>query len=262
MLAATAPFSDDPCRLLSWANVALIERASETIDFVTAACVTYLPRTRRLRWAYAGHPPALSLDNPRELAAPKQRTPLGIGPSPGCVEGSHRSVPSAGMLLYTDGLTEARRGNTFFGLGRRDDCARRPSAPLADRGGRRPTCARHRVRDEHPDRRSLPTRRPLQLTAGSTCSSGTTAQARRRAGSGTTTRRRRTRCSSPSAGEAGSRRGAAAPRLLLSGASQTAGAQAALGALVALGVSPRCCLEWRWSRGRPRASPPSRLSPT
>ena len=41
--AATAPFSDDPCRLLSWANTALIERAGTSVDFVTAACVTYLP---------------------------------------------------------------------------------------------------------------------------------------------------------------------------------------------------------------------------
>ena len=114
--AATAPFSDDPCRLLSWANVALIERASETVDFVTAACVTYLPHEQRLRWAYAGHPPALWLDDPRELAAPQQGTPLGLGPNPGCVEGSHRSAPRAGMLLYTDGLTEARRGKQFFGL--------------------------------------------------------------------------------------------------------------------------------------------------
>jgi serine phosphatase RsbU (regulator of sigma subunit) len=114
--AATAPFSDDPCRLLSWANVALLERAGATVDYVTAACVTYLPREQRLRWAYAGHPPALWLDDPRELAAPQQGTPLGLIPNPGYVEGSDRSTPSAGMLLYTDGLTEARRGGKFFGL--------------------------------------------------------------------------------------------------------------------------------------------------
>jgi Stage II sporulation protein E (SpoIIE) len=28
-------------------------------EFVTAACVTYLPSEQLLRWAYAGHPPAL-----------------------------------------------------------------------------------------------------------------------------------------------------------------------------------------------------------
>ncbi len=45
------------CRLLSWANTALIERAGTSGDFVTAACVTYLPNEQLLRWAYAGHPP-------------------------------------------------------------------------------------------------------------------------------------------------------------------------------------------------------------
>jgi serine phosphatase RsbU (regulator of sigma subunit) len=114
--AATAPFSDDPCRLLSWANVALLERATTSGDYVTAACVTYLPREQCLRWAYAGHPPALWLDDPRELSAPKQGTPLGLAPNPGYVEGSDRYATSAGMLLYTDGLTEARRGLKFFGL--------------------------------------------------------------------------------------------------------------------------------------------------
>jgi serine phosphatase RsbU (regulator of sigma subunit) len=113
---ATAPYSYDPGRLLGWANAALTERATASIDYVTAACVTYIPREHRLRWAYAGHPPALWLDDPRELAAPKQGSPLGLGPNPDYVEGSHRAAPSAGMLLYTDGLTDARRGKQFFGL--------------------------------------------------------------------------------------------------------------------------------------------------
>ena len=114
--AATALFSDDPCRLLDWANVALIERPGEMGDYVTAACVTFLPQERRLRWAYAGHPPALSLDDPRELPAPRQGAPLGLWPDPGYVEASRRFSTSAGMLLYTDGLTEARRGGSFFGM--------------------------------------------------------------------------------------------------------------------------------------------------
>ena len=114
--AATAPFSDDPGRLLSWANTALIERAGVGVEFVTAACVTYLPSEQLLRWAYAGHPPALWLDDGRELIATRQGTPLGIGSDPGCVEGSQRSTGSAGVLLYTDGLTEARHDGKQFGL--------------------------------------------------------------------------------------------------------------------------------------------------
>ncbi len=114
--AATAPFSDDPCRLLSWANTALIERAGTSGEFVTAACVTYLPEEEILRWAYAGHPPALWLDDGRELIAPVQGTPLGVRADTGCVEGSRRSTAGEGVLLYTDGLTEARHEGELFGL--------------------------------------------------------------------------------------------------------------------------------------------------
>jgi serine phosphatase RsbU (regulator of sigma subunit) len=114
--AATAPFSDDPCRLLSWANAALIERAGLTDDFVTAACVTYLPSEQLLRWAYAGHPPALRLADGRELLPGKQGAPLGILADPGCGEGAVRMTPGEGVLLYTDGLTEARHEGRFLGL--------------------------------------------------------------------------------------------------------------------------------------------------
>ena len=114
--AATAPFSDDPARLLSWANTALIERALTTSEFVTAACLTYLPGERLLRWAYAGHPPALWLDDGTELIAGSQGTLLGTQDDLGCKEGSVRAEPGSGVLLYTDGLTEARHEGEQFGL--------------------------------------------------------------------------------------------------------------------------------------------------
>jgi serine phosphatase RsbU (regulator of sigma subunit) len=114
--AATAPFSDDPGRLLSWANTALIERAGTSAEFVTAACVTFLPSARLLRWAYAGHPPALWLDDGQELKPLSQGTPLGLGADLGCAEGSRRPPDGAGVLLYTDGLTEARHDGEMFGL--------------------------------------------------------------------------------------------------------------------------------------------------
>lgn len=117
-LASTAPFSDDPRKLLGWANAALVERAGASHEFVTAACVTYTPTERLLRWAYAGHPPALWLHNGRELAAPAQGLPLGVVDEPEYAEGSLRSEPGSGLLLYTDGLTEARRHAEFFGLDR------------------------------------------------------------------------------------------------------------------------------------------------
>jgi serine phosphatase RsbU (regulator of sigma subunit) len=115
--ASTAPFSDDPRKLLGWANAALVERAGPSADFVTVACVTYHPHDKRLRWAYAGHPPALSLGG-GELGASMQGVPLGIDEDPVYTEGSVRSDHRAGVLLYTDGLTEARRQSDFFGLNR------------------------------------------------------------------------------------------------------------------------------------------------
>jgi hypothetical protein len=50
----------------------MIERAGTSADDVTVACVTYLPAERRLRWASAGHPPGLRLDDGRELVSPGQ----------------------------------------------------------------------------------------------------------------------------------------------------------------------------------------------
>lgn len=113
---AVAAFSDDPCQILSWVNTAMIERAGTSPDFVTAACLTYLPSEHRLRWAYAGHPRALWLDDGQELLAPRQGRPLGIDADLECVEGSHTSVAGKGVLLYTDGLTEARRDGELFGV--------------------------------------------------------------------------------------------------------------------------------------------------
>jgi phosphoserine phosphatase RsbU/P len=116
--AATAPFSDDPRRLLSWANTALVERAGTSDEFVTVACMTYLPEAHLLRWAYVGHPPALWMRDGRELVAPKQGLPLGLSADPDYVEGSLRSTGPTSLLLYTDGLTEARHDGVLFGLER------------------------------------------------------------------------------------------------------------------------------------------------
>jgi sigma-B regulation protein RsbU (phosphoserine phosphatase) len=114
--AATAPFSDDPCQLLSWANTALIERAGISSEFVTAACVTYLPKEESLRWAYAGHPAALWLDGGEELSASRRGPPLGLRADFGSGEGSKGVAAGGGVLLYTDGLTEARHDREQFGL--------------------------------------------------------------------------------------------------------------------------------------------------
>jgi serine phosphatase RsbU (regulator of sigma subunit) len=114
VFATTAPFSDDPGQLLSWANTALIERAEDDHAFVTAGCVTFSPRDRILRWGYAGHPPVLWLDTGEELSGGRA-PPLGLSQDLVCTTGEHHLTPGTGVLLYTDGVTEARRAGEQFG---------------------------------------------------------------------------------------------------------------------------------------------------
>ena len=151
--AATAPYSDDPCRLLSWANVALLERAGASFDYVTAACVTYHPGEQRLRWAYAGHPPALWLDDPSELAAPRQGTPLGIGPDPGLRGGLAALGDQRGDAALHRRADRGSAGQAVLRPRRRDDRAPAPPASVGERGGRRAPRACRRVRHGPADRR-------------------------------------------------------------------------------------------------------------
>jgi serine phosphatase RsbU (regulator of sigma subunit) len=114
VFATTAPFSDDPARLLSWANTALFERAREDCDFVTVGCVTFSPRDRVVRWGYAGHPPVLWLDTGEELTRGRA-LPLGLSEELACTTAAYHLTPGTGVLLYTDGVTEARHNGEQFG---------------------------------------------------------------------------------------------------------------------------------------------------
>ena len=117
VFATTAPFSDDPGQLLSWANTALFERAEDDRDFVTVGCVTYSPHDRVLRWGYAGHPPVLWLDTGEELSGGRA-PPLGLSEELVCTTAEHELAPGTGVLLYTDGVTEARHDGALFGQSR------------------------------------------------------------------------------------------------------------------------------------------------
>jgi phosphoserine phosphatase RsbU/P len=114
VFATTAPFSNDPARLLGWANAVLAERAREDPEFVTVACVAVSPHERVVRWGYAGHPAALWLDTGEQLDGART-FPLGIYENLVCDTASHHFEPGTGVLLYTDGVIEARRDGEQFG---------------------------------------------------------------------------------------------------------------------------------------------------
>jgi len=108
-LATFAAFTDDPVRLLALANTTLIERGGVSDTFVTAICVSYRPADGLVQWATAGHPPPLRLDDGEALPdPPRVGLPLGIGIDLGAARAEARLGHGEGLLLFTDGLTEAR----------------------------------------------------------------------------------------------------------------------------------------------------------
>jgi len=109
-LSVSAPFVDDPGRLLELANRSLVERAGVTADFVTAICVAYDSSRQALAWASAGHMPPLRLGSGSELEG-ETATPLGIADEFHCPVTRGRLEPGSGLVLFTDGLIEARRDN-------------------------------------------------------------------------------------------------------------------------------------------------------
>jgi serine phosphatase RsbU (regulator of sigma subunit) len=106
-IALFAEYAEDPMTILRLANTALAERDPGT-EFVTVLCASFAPDRGTVTWASAGHPAPWDLDRGLPLANVRHCPPLGIEPT---LEGT--SVTSAlsagaGVLLYTDGLPEAR----------------------------------------------------------------------------------------------------------------------------------------------------------
>jgi serine phosphatase RsbU (regulator of sigma subunit) len=107
-LVTFAPFEDDPARLLRLANAALIDRAGTSVDYVTAVCVVHRPADATLAWAIAGHPPPLRLDDGSPLDAVGAGQPLGLDVELDLASTIAPLGEAGGVLLYTDGITDAR----------------------------------------------------------------------------------------------------------------------------------------------------------
>ena len=108
-LATFAGFVDDPCQLLQLSNQVLVERTGISSTFVTAVAAVLHPREGRLAWASAGHPPPMRLDTGEALDGVRSSPPLGVVAALTCAAGRAELDPGAGLLLYTDGVTEAHR---------------------------------------------------------------------------------------------------------------------------------------------------------
>ena len=181
-LTAFVPFTDDPRRLLQMANHSLIEKSGLTESFVAAACVAFRPEDSSFEVALAGYPAPLCLDEDVEIDV-SPGMPLGVDADLRC-EVAHLRLPEGtGLLLFTDGLTEARRGGSANGTPSEEGAValfggERLDRALADLRGRgpghgRPRAARRRgeLLGRDACRRSLPRRRALEPRSSSPAAS-------------------------------------------------------------------------------------------
>jgi hypothetical protein len=109
-LATFCAFTSNPARLLEMANYSLLERAGASDGaFVTAACVALRPADGQMAWALAGHPPPLRMDDGEPLEGGRPGLPLGLELDLDIRVDSGLLPRGEGLLLYTDGLIEARQ---------------------------------------------------------------------------------------------------------------------------------------------------------
>jgi hypothetical protein len=115
-MALFAEYTEDPLTILRLANTALIEREPGS-EYVTALCVSVAPDRCTMTWASAGHPAPLELDRGVPLVSSRNSPPLGVEPTLAGEAMVTTLAPGEGILLYTDGLTEARAASRVGGLG-------------------------------------------------------------------------------------------------------------------------------------------------
>ena len=106
MLATFAAYDHDPARLLELANTALLESDPGGLNFITAVCA--LVHDDRVTWACAGHPAPWDLDTGEPLATDSPHEPLGVTRDLRYATRTATLTRAHGLLLFSDGLTEAR----------------------------------------------------------------------------------------------------------------------------------------------------------
>lgn len=106
LLGAVMIERPDPGEALTW----LAERIGHTGErFLTGVIIELDTRTRRVRYANAGHPPALLVEPGGQRIRRLGPTGPLLGPLPGEWETAELTVPPGAQLLaYTDGVVEAR----------------------------------------------------------------------------------------------------------------------------------------------------------
>jgi serine phosphatase RsbU (regulator of sigma subunit) len=113
--AAFAANTSDPLEILALANAALIERPGRDEELVSAVCLRFQPAEGTLTCAVAGHPLPLRLPGLAEVEAEGSTLLLGVAPDPPLATATVSLERAAGVLVYTDGATDVRQGETRLG---------------------------------------------------------------------------------------------------------------------------------------------------
>jgi PAS domain S-box-containing protein len=131
-VAALAADRDDPAEILGAVNRLLVDRSVS--GFTSVLFVIYRPATGMLSYCSAGHPNLLigHADGRVEFVG-GNHAPLGVFSEWSCSVELTQVESGDTLLLYTDGLTEARSDGRMFGEKRlRDALGRRLDLPLED----------------------------------------------------------------------------------------------------------------------------------
>ena len=141
-------------------------RRHRRVDYVTAACVVHRPADATLAWALAGHHAPLALDSGRELDRAGAGQPLGLDHELDVTGTSLPLTAEGGVLLYTDGILDARdEHGARFGEERLSALVggvprqRRPRGWWSICGWRSPTSRRRRATTSACSRRGTARRR-------------------------------------------------------------------------------------------------------
>jgi serine phosphatase RsbU (regulator of sigma subunit) len=113
--AAFAANTSDPAEILSLANAALAERPGREKELISAVCLRFRADDSTLSYAVAGHPLPLRLPSLEELEPEGPTLLLGVSAELPVATASVTLGRSDGVLVYTDGATDVRQGETRLG---------------------------------------------------------------------------------------------------------------------------------------------------
>lgn len=114
--AAFAANTSDPAELLTMANAALLDRPGRRQELVSAVCLRLRPDRGSVAWARAGHPAPLRMPELTELSPGGSTFLLGAKERLDLRNTEHSLAGGEGLVVYTDGATDVRRGGELLGL--------------------------------------------------------------------------------------------------------------------------------------------------